>query len=409
MIAAILLAGYHFHIHYSRLGLNNIWDPLFALVVMGLLWRGWADRDRRMAVLAGLGLGISQYFYMGSRMLLIMVAALVLYVLVIDRQRAWSREGAAFLGTLLVVALVVALPITLFSMRHPDDYMARMNQLGVFQSGWLEREVDITGRSAGSLLWEQLWKSALAFNYTVDPTFWYRPGIPLLRFWPSILFVFGLALAVRRIGQMEHFLLLLWIGATVVFAGVLLENPPSSQRYVIAAPAVTMVVAMALVWLGNRLRRLMGGAERIWLGGLLVVALWMSQGDARFYLYEYTATADFGGLNTEVANRVADYLNSLGAESEAFFLGPPRMGISRQGGFPAVAFLAPAAQTLDVWEPLKAITDLPPIQPPVVFLFLPERAPEMAIVKEAYPDGTEKHFPGRYGRILFLAYEVAPN
>ncbi|MFO7678995.1 MAG: hypothetical protein R6X34_03010, partial [Chloroflexota bacterium] len=74
--------------------------------------------------------------------------ALVLYTLLVDRRRAWSYEGAVFVATLLAVALVVALPITLFSIRHPDDYMARMNQLGIFQSGWLAREVEITGRSA---------------------------------------------------------------------------------------------------------------------------------------------------------------------------------------------------------------------------------------------------------------------
>jgi 4-amino-4-deoxy-L-arabinose transferase-like glycosyltransferase/SAM-dependent methyltransferase len=406
MAAAILLAGYHFHIHYSRLGLNNIWDPLFALVVMGLLWRGWTGRDRRLAVLGGLVLGISQYFYMGSRMLVIMVLAMVVYVLIVDRRRALSHEGAAFLGTVVAVALVVALPITLFSVRHPDDFMARMNQLGIFQSGWLDREVEITGRSAGSLLWDQVWKSALAFNYTVDPTFWYRPGIPLLRLVPSIFFVFGLALSLARIRRMDHFLLLLWIGATVIFAGVLLENPPSSQRFVIAAPAVCMAVALALVWVGERLRTLLGGRQQIWAGGLLVVALWIAQGDARFYLVDYTSNADFGGLNTEVANRVADYLNDLGSDWEAFFFGPPRMGISKQGGFPSTPFLAPDVQTLDVWDPLQAISGLPPVRMPAVFIFLPERAGEIGAVKEAYPAGIEKHFPGRYGRILFLAYEV---
>ena len=407
MVAAVLLAGYHFHIHYSRLGLNNIWDPLFALVVMGLLWRGWSSRDRRLAVLGGLGLGISQYFYMGSRMLLIMVAFLVIYGLLTEGRRAWGRERALFLVTMLAAALVVALPIAVYWIGNPDDYMARINQLGVFQSGWLAREVEITGRSAGLLLWDQLWKSALAFNYTVDPTFWYRPGTPLIRFVPSILFVFGLVLLLMRVRRrMDHFMLLLWIGATVVFAGVLMENPPSSQRYVIAAPAVCLIVALALVWIGERLRDLLGGRQQVWAGGLLIVALWIAQGDARFYLVDYAATGDFGGLNTEVANRAADYLNDLGPEWEAFFLGPPRMGISKHGGFPSTPYLAPDARTLDVWEPLDEMSDLPAIQLPAVFIFLPERAHEMAAVKEAYPAGIERHFPGRYGRTLFLAYEV---
>jgi len=82
------------------------------------------------------------------------------------------------------------------------------------------------------------------------------------------------------------------------------------------------------------------------------------------------------------------------------------MGIGKPGGFASTPYLAPDARTLDVWEPLDEASDLPPVQMPAVFIFLPERAHEMAVVREAYPAGTEKHFPGRYGRILFLAYEV---
>lgn len=404
LLAAALLAGYHFHIHYSRLGLNNIWDPLFALLVMGLLWRGWQSRDRRYYLAGGLGLGLSQYFYMGSRMLLVLVAALVGYWLLTDRRRLWEQAGN--LAAALLVALVVALPIALFSVRHPDDYMARMNQLGIYQSGWMAREIDKTGRSHASLLWEQFWKAGLAFNYTVDPTFWYRPGIPLLRFGPSILFVFGLLLTLLGIRRTPNFLLLLWIGATMLFAGVLLENPPSSQRYVIAAPAACLLVALALAWMAERLRPIVGGRQEVWLGGLVALGVWMAWGDVSFYFREYTPTTDYGGVNTEVAQRTADYLLDLGPGWRAYFFGAPWMAIEPEGGFPSVAFLAPEADTADVPEAFSDVFELPDLRLPAVFIFLPNRAAEMEIVRGEYPGGIEKHFPGRFGRMLFTAYEV---
>lgn len=403
-IAAGLLAGYHFHIHYSRLALNNIWDPLFALLVMGCLWRGRQAEDRRFYILAGLALGASQYFYMGARLLLVLVAALVLYWAVQDWGRLWRNRSN--LVAFLLMALVIALPIALFSFKHPADYMARMNQLGIFQSGWLAREVEITGRTAGSLLWEQLWKSALAFNYTVDPTFWYRPGIPLLRFWPSILFVFGLGLALVGAKKPANLLLILWIGATVVFGGVLLENPPSSQRYVIVAPAVCLLIARALVWVAGRLRDLLGGRREAWLAGAGLLALAFIWGDLRFYFGEYSVHGDYGGLNTEVAQRVSDYLGPMGPEWDVFFLGFPRMGISEQGGFPTVPFLVPQADSVDVVEPLAETTILSELELPAVFIFLPERAFEMQGVQDVFPYGVEKRFPGRYDRLLFVSYEV---
>ncbi len=403
-LSAVLLAGYHFHIHYSRLALNNIWDPLFALLVPGLLWQGWERSDRRFYVLGGLALGTSQYFYMGSRMLLILVGALLLYWLAADRRKWWGQRFN--LAALLALALVVGLPIILYSVGHLDDYMARVNQLGIYQSGWLEREIEITGRSETSLLWEQLWKSALAFNYTVDPTFWYRPGIPLLRFWPSILFAFGLLLTLAGIKKTANVILLFWVGATVLFGGFLLENPPSSQRYVIAAPAVCMLVGLALAWLGARLRSLLGGRPEVWAAGMTLITFWFVGGDVRFYFATYTPHGDYGGWNTEVAHRTADYLNDLGPEWSVYFYGPPRMGIAPQGGFPSVPFLVPHVSAVDVWEPL-ADPDVVPAGPrPTVYLFLPERAVELDVVRGAFPGGTEKHFPGRGGRMLFIAYEV---
>ena len=402
--ATVLLAGYHFHIHYSRLALNNVWDPVFALLVLGLLWRGWQSGDRRHYLVSGLGLGLGQYFYQGSRLLLVMLAILLLYWALVDRRRLWGQRGN--LAALAAVVLVVALPILLFSVNHWDDYMARVNQLGIYQSGWLEREIASTGSSETSILWEQLWKSALAYNYTPDPTFWYRPGIPLLRFVPSVLFVFGLGLALVRIKRTPEFLLLMWIGTTIIFAGVLLENPPASQRYIISAPAVCLLIALALGWMGRRLRKLLGGRKKAWSGALLLLALWIAWGDVSFYFGAYTASADFGGLNTEVAHRAAEYLRDLGPDWKTFFFGLPRMGISPQGGFPSVSFLVPDANTVDVVDPLNSVSDLPDLQPPTVFIYLPERAMELQLIRAAFPHGTEKHFPGRYARMLFVAYEV---
>jgi 4-amino-4-deoxy-L-arabinose transferase-like glycosyltransferase len=403
-VSASLLAGYHFHIHFSRLALNNVWDPLFAILVLSLFWSGWKTGDRRHYLLGGLCLGVSQYFYTGARLLLILVGCLMVYWLLTKRGKLW--EERVNLTAALLVAFAVCIPLALFATKHPDDYFARMNQLGIIQSGWLEREMIATGRGAPSLFTEQIWRSALAFNYTIDPTFWYRPGIPLLRFWPSIFFVFGLAIAVAASKKSAEFILLLWFGGTVLFAGALLENPPSSQRYVIAAPAVCMLIALALVWMSRRLGRLLGGSMRVWIGGALCLATLFSFNDLRFYFSDYTPRSDLGGVNTEVAQRVSEYLNDLGPEWRVYFYGSPRMGIGREHGFPSVAFLAPDANPYDVMETMTDLSHLPDLRFPATFIFLPERAFELNVVREAFPGGTEKHFPGRLERILFVALEV---
>jgi len=84
--------------------------------------------------------------------------------------------------------------------------------------------------------------------------------------------------AVTHWRQPRHFLLLLWFWSVVVTGGMLTESPPSSQRLVIAIPAVALIVAFGLeqsVRLACRLLAL----DRKWENavlGLLVLLLALS-------------------------------------------------------------------------------------------------------------------------------------
>ena len=62
---------------FSRLSINNIWDGLFYVVVLGCLWSGWREEKRIYYIIGGLALGFSQFFYASSRVL---VAVVVFYV-----------------------------------------------------------------------------------------------------------------------------------------------------------------------------------------------------------------------------------------------------------------------------------------------------------------------------------------
>jgi hypothetical protein len=131
------------------------------------------------------------------------------------------------------------------------------------------------------------------------------------------------------------------------------------------------------------------------------LALW----DVGFYFGPYQTQHRFGDRNTEVAARMADYLNELeGGDRTIYFYGAPAMYVS----FPSLTFLAPqfgAGRNLFDVEPAAA--SLPaPTAPGQVHIFLPERQGELAAIEERYPDGRLRTFDGYYGRPLFLVYEI---
>ena len=434
LVAAILLAGSHFHLHYSRLGLTNIWDPLLVLLALGLIGRAWpreaASNNGRVWLLAGLAIGFNAYLFTASRLLPLMLATLFFLVLLFDRdnlRRQWRHVLAA-----TALALIVALPQLLYYNNNPGIFMDRANTLGILdsQSSWLAQEAARTGSSRDQLFWQQFSRAALAFNSSRDNSPVYRPPTPLLSFGPAVFFALGLVIAVLRLRHLRYALLVVWVVTTVVFAGALLVEPPNSHRLVIATPALSLLAAVALVEFGRLF--LAGeqgsrGAEaqereftpapeqsqvahpltrsQLLLLALVAIATLFALNDVAFYFGRYQAEHTFADRNTEIADNVADYLHQLGAGWTGYFYGPPTM----YADFPTIPFLAgatfqPGTNLVDVAE--GDVAPAPATSGNLVFIFLPERLDEVAPIEVMYPDGRLLTFDGYHANPLFHVYEV---
>jgi 4-amino-4-deoxy-L-arabinose transferase-like glycosyltransferase len=395
----VLLACSHLSIHFSRLGINNIYDPLFGLVAFFFLVRGLQEGRLIDFALSGAALAVAQFFYMGARLLPVMVAAFfLLWWVQRPRERRLFGPGAVLGGTFLLTGA----PLLRFFLLHPADFMARVRIVGIIQSGWLQSEQAVTGKTALGLLWDQLRKSLLAFNYTVDPTSWYAAPIPYLDFVSAVLFVLGLVVLLRHWRRMGHLVVHVWFWLCLFVGGMLVENPPSSPRFVIFMPAVCLIAGMGLVALLDTAGKLLP-APRPWLNRALVAVLAIAALlNVQFYFLQYTPSGAFGGLNTEVGTRVGDYLQAEEPGSQVYFFGPPRMWVN----YATIPFLAPGMALADVEQPLPG----PPVPPlgagDTLFIALPERAGELYWVEQAYPQGRYSEYRGHEGTVLFAVYRV---
>jgi 4-amino-4-deoxy-L-arabinose transferase-like glycosyltransferase len=410
LLTALFLAAYDYHLHYSRLGANNVWDPLFVIVTLWAVDRGLGggkegerpgDRSR-FFLLAGLVMGLSTYFYTGARLLPPLVLAYVAFVA--WRERGRHRGLGAHLVLLALAFLVAAGPMLDFARTHPDEWNARINQVGIVQSGWLAREPGLTGKTTSRILAEQFLRSAGAFHVFPDRTVWYGADRPLLGFLAGIFALLGMGWAVVHWRQRRYFLLLLWFWSVIITGGILTESPPSSQRLVMAIPAVALLVAIGLeqsVGLGRRILTL----DRRWEEGLLgLLVLILAASSVHFYFAEYTPQRRYGGENGETATMMGRYLGDLEGDYTAYLLGAPRLYWS----FGTMTFLAPDVPGRDVIEPLTAPPDFVDPSRGAVFLLLPERASELAWIEQAYPAGKASEFHDSGGALRFVAYEVLP-
>lgn len=421
LTTAALLATYHYHIHFSRLGSNQIADPFFVGLALLLLYRA-IDRHSPLdwALLGGTA-GLSLYFYVGARFTPLLIAAILIYLLLCDQPRFWHEYR---LGILVAIGafFMVAAPMLQYALRFPDVFNARLNQVGIIQSGWLAREVGIRGESAIAILFDQFRRAALAFNYYPDRTVWYGLKEPLLDPVFGGLFLVGLgygtvrALFVRPDRRLVPFVFWWWGG--MLTGGMLTESPPSSQRLVTLTVPVCFFIALALWRIirlvdealdlplsGNPVKGVSPASPYVLASAAVIVFAGISVGT---YFWEYTPKRLYGGMHAELATEAAPLLAELGPSHRIYFVGAPWM----YWEFATLPYLVPAAEAEDILEPIEAPPprDMIPPGRGAVFVFHRERAQELTFVRQAYPSGTAEEIRlSADGELLAILYIVPPD
>lgn len=396
LFSAAYLSTFHFHVHFSRLGINNIWDAFFITLFWGLFWRAWSTGRRRYFLFAGLILGLSQFFYVSSRVIPILLLAWI--VVAVVRGKGVPREKFYDLIVMLLTAAVVAMPLIRFYFRHPDEFYAPFNRVVILGQPLYDESQRI-GDPVWLLLWDQLRYSLLAFTSTGFRV-WYPEASMLLQL-PGALFLIGVFLALRKpFDSRNSWLLLLVLSAIVTVT--ITDYVPAASRYVHIAPTVSVLIAVAL----DRMQSWLLKVNVQWMSKLsnltpilLVVAMVL---DVNFYFGTYSAEKRFGDLNSETAVAIADAIRGYDPGHPVYLLGLPRMGFITHA---SIRYLAPEVARYDV-EPTLTAPPAWELTRPTTFIVLPERQAELEMIEQSFPGGHETTELGKDGEALFVLYEI---
>jgi 4-amino-4-deoxy-L-arabinose transferase-like glycosyltransferase len=410
LAAALLLAGYQLHLHYSRATINVIFDTFFypaalAALVYGLRY----GKGSGAFVLAGVLAGLAQYTNVGARLLPLIMLAFVLALLLLRRD--WLHRRGEHLAALLLAFGIVSGPMIVYAIQRPADYNTRLNQVGIIQTGWLEQQQEARDVGPLPLLAEQFEHALFGFAVYPDRTVSYgggalaNPGMALLLF-------LGLGLSALNWRHPPALLLSLWFWGGLIGGGVLTVEPPTSNRLVAIVPAVVLLAALALAEIARVLAPLLSrqAAPRGALLLVVVAALPLALLDVRYYFAEYLPEHRFGGTHAYIATTLGRELADEPAGTQLYFFGPPAMW----SGFSSFVFFAPQIERTDVEEPLSTPGEVERLieraDSDAIFVFLPHRADELALVQQRYPDGEILRVPtpqpGSSG-LAFAAYRVS--
>ena len=327
VIAGVFLAVSHMSIHFSRTAATGvIQDALFAVAVIYFLDRGLRRRSVGTLAFSGFLLGLFFHIYVGARlMILVIPVALTLhYILRREQLRAALPGLAAMAGALLITAA----PIAVWALTNINEYMLRINEVGIIQNGWLAAEAERQELPAGRILLEQFRKTALALTYSpsTSHTHIYYPPLAMLDYFTAVAFLLGAIYTVAHaVRDRTMTLLVVWIVMGLILAGALLQDPErQTYRMAIILPALAIVGALGLAKIWDAViaagapRLLAGLGCGLWLLGAALVNL-------NYYFREFPAQEHCSphSLDHRIATSAGRYIAAQPSNTQIYIFGEP--------------------------------------------------------------------------------------
>ncbi|HEX2906319.1 MAG TPA: glycosyltransferase family 39 protein [Phototrophicaceae bacterium] len=289
LIAALLLATFPPHLNFSRIGINNIADPLFGTLALAFLAQGMNFGRRRDYALAGITLGLTQYFYEGGRLLYpVLVIAWLVGMWLMGRGKTRTTlysqlPNRSSVLILVLAAVCVALPIyyTLAASGNPltprlnSEYALPTTQ-GVFD--------------VRAYVEQRLVPSFLVYGRQPDSTLFYAGYTPLLLAFMVPAVLLGLTWALGQVRKPGFLLLILWLLAVSV-GNTLLADPTQSPRYVVVFPALMLLAAIGIRYVPTLL--MPGRVPPALVGGAVAVVLAVAQVNYYFNVHLPTYNHQF--------------------------------------------------------------------------------------------------------------------
>lgn len=405
LAAAICMATYPLHVHFSRQAIIQPVDPLFAALALAFFSRAMQKGNQMEAALAGAALGLSQYGYSAARLIpLLMVVYVGLYVLY-DWRTVLKRAGV--LAIVAIVAAVIVFP-NLYAVYKSDKLLSpRLEQVSV----WEQHNADAAARE-GRLIeyWSnQIQRAYMAYVHTLDEGGFYGAYDPVLGWYAGVPFLIGLVVLIRRWRDPQCSILLVWAAAAAFFGGAMLVDPPQYSRYVSVTPGLIVPVGVGLVWIGETLmgqrwlRKIPARQRTRWLvpvGMAVILALV----NLHTYVLGYLPKKIVFGDVTVHLNEVVDIVKSVDERYRVWYFSSLDLDM---GGADLVKYLLDDRQGSEFGGDIEHWREV--LSPGShVFLIAPERFYEISnrLIFEI-PNGTmHKYIHERTGDPLVYAYFV---
>ena len=273
LLAAFFLATSYWHINFSRIGFRAIMLPLITTFALYFLLKGLRTKNIWTLVIAGFFTGLGFHTYIAFRFFPFLAAIPLLpelwnyyrrprpVVPVQKKTTSWAHISRLPCGPCAVVlylfaTFVVALPIGVYFIQHPQDFISRSSQISIFATHAPIAEFITSNIKTAGMFFVRgdcNWRH----NYNCQPEL----------VWPvALFFVVGVFVTIRDIFKRTYergsipFVLIGWLIIMSLPATLTWEGMPHALRSIGMIPPV-MILAAFGCW--RLVRALLDWFERL--------------------------------------------------------------------------------------------------------------------------------------------------
>ncbi|MFN4140925.1 glycosyltransferase family 39 protein [Aestuariivirga sp.] len=246
LIGALVLATFPPHVHFSRLALAGIADPVFGTLMLLFMALAIRYNNRNAWALAGVAVGLTQYFYDAGRLFYPALAAawwLMLAFAEYSAARMMFRTQLRGVLIMAVVALLAAMPFLYTTAAQGKALFGRMGESGLGADYWLGLLADGFGGPEIAQAMRRLSQPFLFYIRLPEIDGNYYGGQQGLVITSLVgVFLLGAFYLVLR-WRNPASLFVLWITAAALANGLLVRDSMVATRHIIVLPALAMSIA----------------------------------------------------------------------------------------------------------------------------------------------------------------------
>ncbi|MCC6802904.1 MAG: glycosyltransferase family 39 protein [Anaerolineae bacterium] len=244
LLGALILATLPPHVHFSRVTQSLITDPLFGTLALMFVARALRKNHRIEWAMAGVALGLTQYFYEGGRLLFPpLMLGFIVFLALNGKMRGKWRGGL----TMLAIFVIVAIPIYYTLIGNGKPLFGRYDVSGVGTSYWQDMFASGINLDTLQQLAKHLLSSFMMFGAHPDMSAFYGGEQALVLDYLLPFFLFGVFYLLWRYPA-SVVIVPIWIAVTGLGNGVM-RDTLASTRYYVVLPAVALAITSGVRYL----------------------------------------------------------------------------------------------------------------------------------------------------------------